>query len=76
MNKKDNKERMLKLVLSDENLSSIYQFNAEDYSSLDDAFYSDNIAVVSVAKIIDGISDKRSFTPTYNDVRRYLNQNV
>ena len=72
----NNKDKMLQLVLSCENLSSIYQFNSEEYPTIDDALYSDNIAVVSVAKIINGISDKRSFTSTYNDVRRYLNKNV
>lgn len=75
----NNKDKMLQLVLSDDNLSRFYEFNPLDYTTIQDALDSKNPIVVSVAKIIDGVngsSDKRIFKETYNEVRNYLNQNI
>lgn len=75
----NNNDKMLQLVLSDENLSSFYEFDPQEYETIQDALDSENPIVVSVAKIIDGIngnSDKGTFKETYNEVVNYLNQNI
>lgn len=75
----NNEDKMLRLVLSDNNLSSFYEYNAEDYQSVSDALQSDNTVVVAVAKIIRGIagnSDKGSQKSVYQEVFNYLNQNL
>jgi len=74
-----NEDKMLQLVLSDSNLSSFYEYNAEDYQSASDALQSDNTVVVTVAKIIRGItenSDKGIQKSVYQEVFNYLNQNL
>ncbi|MDV3586779.1 hypothetical protein CMU68_16510 [Elizabethkingia anophelis] len=75
----NNKDKMLQLVLSDDKLSSFYEFSAEDYPTVDDALNSENPIVVAVAKIIEGVagsSDRSVFKETYNEVINYLNQNI
>ena len=75
----NNEDKMLKLVLSDNNLSSFYEYNAEDYQSVSDALQSDNTVVVAVAKIIRGVaenSDKGIQKSVYQEVFNYLNQNL
>ncbi|MDR0681155.1 MAG: hypothetical protein LBG15_04795 [Dysgonamonadaceae bacterium] len=75
----NNEDKMLQLVLSDNNLSSFYEYNAEDYQSISDALLSDNPVVVAVAKIIIGISgnsDKGIQKEVYNEVFNYLNCNM
>jgi len=74
-----NEDKMLQLVLSDNNLSSFYEYNAEDYQSVSDALQSDNPVVVAVAKIIRGIaenSDRSVQKSVYQEVFNYLNQNL
>lgn len=74
-----NEDKMLQLVLSDNNLSSFYEYNAEDYQSVSDALQSDNTVVVAVAKIIRGVadnSDRSVHKSTYQEVFNYLNQNL
>lgn len=75
----NNKDKMLKLVLSDEKLSSFYEFNANDFPTIKDALNSENPIVVTVAKIIEGVAgsyDKGVFKETYNEVINYLNRNI
>ncbi len=75
----NNTDKMLQLVLSDEKLSTLYEFNADDYPTVQDALNSENPIVVAVAKIIDGVAgsyDKGIFKETYNEVINYLNQNI
>lgn len=75
----NNKDKMMRLVLSDESLSSFYEFNPQEYATIEDALDSENPIVASVAKIIvgvDGNSDKGTFKETYNEVVNYLNQNI
>ncbi|VFA44200.1 hypothetical protein [Chryseobacterium indologenes] len=75
----NNKDKMLQLVLSDEKLSSFYEFNADEFPTIEDALSSENPIVVAVAKIIEGVSgsyDKGIFKETYNEVVNYLNQNI
>ncbi|WP_294277955.1 hypothetical protein [uncultured Chryseobacterium sp.] len=75
----NNKDKMLQLVLSDEKLSSFYEFDAKDFPTVEDALNSENPIVVAVAKIIEGVVgsfDKGVFKETYNEVINYLNQNI
>lgn len=74
-----NKEKMLQLVLSDTKLSSFYEYNPDQFSTIEEALNSDNPIIVAVAKIIEGVarnSDKSGFKETYNEVVNYLNQNL
>ena len=70
---------MLQLVLADNKLSLFYEYDAEEFSTIDDALNSENPIVVAVATIIEGvagISDRGVFKETYNEVIDYLNQNL
>ena len=74
-----NEDKMLRLVLSDNNLSSFYDYNSDDFPTIKDALQSDNPIVVAVAKIINGIcgnSEKSIYKEVYNEVFNYLNQNM
>lgn len=74
-----NEDKMLRLVLSHDNLSSFYEYNAEEYQNVSDALKADNPVVVAVAKIIRGIdenSDKSTYRSVYQEVFNYLNQNL
>jgi hypothetical protein len=75
----NNKDKMLKLVLSDVKLSTFYEYNTDDYATIAIALKSENTIVVTVAKIIDGIelnSDKANYKEIYNEIINYLNQNI
>lgn len=75
----NNENKMLQLVLSDNNLSSFYEYNAEDFPTIEDALRADNPVVVAVAKIISGISgnsEKGDQKEVYNEVFNYLNRNM
>jgi hypothetical protein len=75
----NNEDKMLQLVLSDKNLSSFYEFNADDFPTIKDAMRSDKPVVVAVAKIISGIarkSEKSIQKEIYTEVFNYLNQNM
>lgn len=75
----NNEDKMLQLVLSDEKLSSFYEFNAYDFPTVEDALNSENPIVVAIAKIIEGVAgspDRGVFKETYNEVINYLNQNI
>jgi len=75
----NNKDKMLQSVLSDNNLSSFYEYNAEDFPTINDALLADNPVVVAVAKIINGIdinSEKSDQKEIYNEVSNYLNRNM
>ncbi len=70
----NNKDKMLQLVLSDDNLMSYYEYNAKDYPTIPDALQSDNAVVVAVAKIINsGGANQKSI---YNEVFNYLKNNL
>lgn len=75
----NNEEKMLQLVLSDKNLSSIYDFNPADFPKLLDAIQSNNPVIVAIAKIINGIhnqSDKNNQKELYLEVVSYLKENL
>lgn len=74
-----NEDKMLQLVLSDSKLSSYYEYNAEDFQTIECALGADNPIVVAVAKIIrelNGSFDKSIQKEIYNEVFNYLNQNI
>ncbi|MDR3046979.1 MAG: hypothetical protein LBU51_05100 [Bacteroidales bacterium] len=74
-----NEDKMLQLVLSDTNLSSFYEYNADEFTTIEDALRADNPIVVAVAKIIRGVrgnSDKSIQREVYNEVINYLNNNL
>lgn len=74
-----NEDKILQLVLSDDKLSSFYEFNSDDYPTVNDALQSDNPVVVAVAKIIfsiSGNSEKITQKEVYNEVFNYLNRNL
>ena len=74
-----NQDKMLQLVLSDSNLSSYYEYNSDDYQTIQDALESEIPVVVAVAKIIQGIngnSEKSIQKEVYNEVFNYLNKNI
>jgi len=75
----NNKDKMLQLVLSDDKLSSFYEFNPEDFPTMEDALNSENPIVVAVAKIIKGVganTNAVNFKETYIEIINYLNQNI
>jgi hypothetical protein len=74
-----NEDKMLQLVLSDNNLSSFYDYNPDEFPTVADALISDNPVVVAIAKIIKeifGNFDKGVHKEVYNEVFNYLNQNL
>lgn len=74
-----NEDKMLQLVLSDNHLSSFYEYNPNEFENIEDALEAENPIVVAVAKIIRGIngkSDKSVYKDIYNEVFNYLNQNI
>lgn len=52
-----NKDRILKLVLSDPKLQESYNYNLREYPSLESALNSDNNTVKAIAMIIDEINE-------------------
>lgn len=74
-----NEDKMLQLVLSDNNLSSFFEYNVEDFLTVQDALQADNPVIVAIAKIIRGVagnSDKGNQKSVYQEVFNYLNQNL
>lgn len=75
----NNKDKMLQLVLSNDKLSSFYEYNPDEFPTIQDALNAEIPIVVAVAKIIlsvRGNLDKGVFKETYNEVVNYLNQNI
>ena len=74
-----NEDKMLQLVLSDNNLSSFYEYNPDDFSTIESALRAENPIVVAIAKIISGVngnSEKSIQKEVYNEVFNYLNRNM
>lgn len=75
----NNEEKMLQLVLSDDKMSSFYEYDPNEYHTLEDALRADNPVVVAVAKIIRGTKgefDRSVHKEIYNEVFNYLIQNM
>lgn len=74
-----NEDKMLQLVLSDESLFKFYDYNPDDFLTIEDALKDENPVVVTVAKIIRGLSrnsDKGVQKEIYIEVFNYLNNNL
>lgn len=74
-----NKDKMLQLVLSDNNLCSSYEYNPDEYPTIEYALKADNPVVVAVAKIIRGVDsklDKGIHREVYTEIFNYLNNNL
>ena len=71
-----NLDRMLQAVLRDTALVKAGNYDPADYQTVDDALYSDNIYVTTVAKIISDKSQKMSNKEIYNEVCNYLKSYV
>lgn len=74
-----NEDKMLQLVLSDSRLISFYEYNLEEFPTIQNALDADNPVVVAIAKIIIGVAgntDKNTQKEVYNEVFNYLNQNI
>ncbi len=71
-----NSDRMLQIVLSDENLATYGEYDYSNYQTIDQALSSDNPIVVAVAKMINGVRYKNSEKEIYNEVSNYLKNNI
>lgn len=73
-----NKERMLRMVLDNQKLQELYDYDKSEYEDLRMALYSDNIVVATVARIIKeytGSTDESDKKKVYMTVFNYLNDN-
>ena len=71
-----NSDKMLQIVLSDEKLAEYGEYNPADYETVDQALSSDNLIVVAVAKIINGLRYNNTEKEIYNEVSSYLKNNI
>lgn len=75
----NNSDKMLQLVLSDKNLITTFEINSENYLTVNDALKSDNPIVVTIAKVLQGVTknpDSSNFKEVYNEIINYLNKNL
>ena len=73
-----NKERMLHMVLDDQKLQELYDYDKSEYEDLYTAINSENIVVAAVARIIkelDGSTDESVQKKVYMTVFNYINEN-
>jgi hypothetical protein len=73
-----NKERMLHMVLDDQKLQELYDYNKSEYEDLYTAMNSENVVVAAVARIIknlDGSIDESVQKKVYMTVFNYINDN-
>ncbi len=74
----NNKERMLHMVLDDQKLQELYDYDQSDYEDLYQALNSDKIVVATVARIIkdlNGSIDESDQKRVYMTIFNYLNAN-
>ena len=73
-----NKERMLHMVLDDQKLQELYDYDKSEYEDLYQALNSENVIVAAVARIIkylDGSTDESDQKKVYMTVFNYINEN-
>ena len=73
------KDKMLKMVLNDQQLRDSYHYELSDFEDVYDALNSDNPVVVATAKIVDeleGSTDPSIQKKVYNSIFQYLNNNL
>ena len=69
---------MLHMVLDDQKLQDLYDYDKSEYEDLYTAMNSDNVVVAAVARIIrnlDGSIDPSDQKKTYMTVFNYINDN-
>ena len=74
----NNKERMLHMVLDDQKLQELYNYDKSEYEDLYQALNSENVIVAAVARIIkylDGSIDESDQKKVYMTVFNYINEN-
>ena len=74
-----NKERMLRMILDDKKLQEEYGFDASEYEDLNSAFYSENVVVAAIARIIkdlNGATDVSTQKKVYMTIFNYINENL
>lgn len=70
------KDKMLRMILDDQNLRESYHYSENEYEDLRDALESDNTIIASVAKIIkelNGSTDPGEQKRVYKALFNYLN---
>lgn len=73
-----NKELMLHMVLDDQKLQELYDYDKSEYEDLYQALNSDNVIVAAVARIIkylDGSTEESDQKKVYMTVFNYINEN-
>ena len=73
-----NKERMLHMVLDDQKLQELYDYDQSEYEDLYSAINSENVVVAAVARIIkdlDGSNEESVQRKVYMTVFNYINEN-
>lgn len=73
-----NKERMLHMVLDDQKLQELYDYDQSEYEDLYSAMNSNNVVVAAVARIIKGLegsTDESVQKKVYSTVFNYINDN-
>ena len=74
-----NKERMLHMVLDNKKLQEEYGYDETEYEDLNTAFYSRNVVVAAVARIIkdlNGSTDESTQKKVYSTIINYINENL
>lgn len=75
-NRFTNNDRMLQIVLFNEKLIDHGKYDFTDYSTIEQALSSDNVVVVTVAKIINGLRSNSSDKEMYTEISNYLKNNL
>lgn len=73
-----NKEKMLRMVLSNPVLQKKYRYDANDYDGFYEALAADNAVVQAIAKIIQGLDGSEDPTVqkrVYNTILNHMNEN-
>lgn len=74
-----NKERMLHMVLDDQKLQELYDYDKSDYEDFYTAINSDNIVVAVVARIIKNLNGSTTISDQkkiYLTIQNYINDNL
>lgn len=67
-----NSDKILQVVLNDAKLIEIGKYEPKEIGTLDDALFSDNAVIKTVALMVSGLSQKLSEKQIYNQVFDYL----
>lgn len=71
-----NEDKMLRMVLSDEDLYSYYEYDPDKYQTIYDALKSKNAIVNAVAQIISKTSGSYNSNNIYREVFNYLRREL